>query len=243
MIMIHPYMRSLAHGIPGYWYRLYSLESIRTARHHVTIITYLAAYRQGRADQARRRGRESEPCEPFSTGWTAHTCSHSLQRVYKLPIYFPEPSIHWPSNLKKLAAETPRASTSTSTSAAPVPLLLKHRFPKTYRHPHQDALLTKQRIQSESRSLLRCLKAGITVPMIRMVDLDAGMIGMEWIDGWSVREVLGGGAEGEEADPEDEEIVDEDKARRRKEAEGVLDAMGITIGAFVSPHPGPHAAH
>lgn len=70
-----------------------------------------------------------------------------------------------------------------------------------------------------------------------MVDLDAGMVGMEWIDGWSVREVLGGGAEGEEADPEvyEEEVVDEEKARRRKEAEGALDFLGITIGEF--PHP------
>ncbi|KAG7531576.1 hypothetical protein FFLO_04235 [Filobasidium floriforme] len=151
-------------------------------------------------------------------------------RVYKLPVYFPEPSIRWPSKLRKLAEETPQASSSTQSSS-PTPLLLKHRFPKTYRHPHLDSLLTRQRIQSESRSLLRCLKAGITVPLLRMVDVEAGMVGMEWIDGWSVREVLGGGAEGEEADPEleDEGEVDEEKARRRKEAEGALASLGITI--------------
>lgn len=161
--------------------------------------------------------------------------SDGMQRVYKLPVYFPEPSIRWPSKLKKLAEETPQASSSTQSSS-PVPLLLKHRFAKTYRHPHLDSLLTRQRIQSESRSLLRCLKAGITVPLLRMVDVEAGMVGMEWIDGWSVREVLGGGAEGEEADPEleDEGDVDEEKARRRKEAEGALESLGITIGTWSS---------
>lgn len=55
---------------------------------------------------------------------------------------------------------------------------------------------------------------------------------MEWIDGWSVREVLGGGAEGEEADPEldESEPVDPIKAARRKQAEEALDTLGVTIG-------------
>ena len=35
------------------------------------------------------------------------------------------------------------------------------------------------------------------------------MIGMERIDGWSVREVLGGGAEGEGVDDDDEEADEE----------------------------------
>jgi TP53 regulating kinase-like protein len=76
--------------------------------------------------------------------------------------------------------------------------------------------------------------------MIRMVDVEAGMIGMEWIDGWSVREVLGGGAEGEEADPEllDDAEVDQAKLERRKEAEGALEKMGVSIGtsSALSPH-------
>jgi TP53 regulating kinase-like protein len=79
------------------------------------------------------------------------------------------------------------------------------------------------------------LKAGITVPELRMVDTDAGMVGMEWVDGWSVREVLGGGAEGEEADPEEEEEgeVDEVKAARRKEAEAVLENLGVSVGTLL----------
>jgi len=67
-----------------------------------------------------------------------------------------------------------------------------------------------------------------------MVDTEAGMVGMEWVDGWSVREVLGGGAEGEEADPEEEEEghVDEVKAARRKEAEAVLENLGVSVGEW-----------
>ena len=67
-----------------------------------------------------------------------------------------------------------------------------------------------------------------------MVDTEAGMVGMEWVDGWSVREVLGGCAEGEEADPEEEEEgqVDEVKAARRKEAEAVLENLGVSVGTW-----------
>jgi TP53 regulating kinase and related kinases len=39
-----------------------------------------------------------------------------------------------------------------------VPILLKHRFPKKYRHPVLDGSLTKARIAGEARALMRCLK-------------------------------------------------------------------------------------
>ena len=46
------------------------------------------------------------------------------------------------------------------------------------------------------------------VPKVLWVDEKEGVIGMEKIEGWSVREVLGGGAEGEieEDDESDEEV-------------------------------------
>ncbi|KAG8689678.1 serine/threonine-protein kinase bud32, partial [Ceratobasidium sp. 394] len=93
------------------------------------------------------------------------------------------------------------------------PVLLKHRFTKTYRHGTLDALLTKQRVSGEARALLRCLKFGVCVPGIRFVHADSGVLGIEWIDGSSVRKVLGGGAEGEdegEGDEENDEQVEED---------------------------------
>jgi len=71
------------------------------------------------------------------------------------------------------------------------PILLKHRFSKKYRHQHLDSILTKQRLSSEARALVRCLKFGVSVPGVRYVDLENGILGLEWIDGTTVRRVLG----------------------------------------------------
>lgn len=46
------------------------------------------------------------------------------------------------------------------------------------------------------------------MPALRGVDVDVGIVGMEWIEGWSVREVLGGGAESDEAGGSDDEDED-----------------------------------
>ncbi|KIK46840.1 hypothetical protein CY34DRAFT_75277, partial [Suillus luteus UH-Slu-Lm8-n1] len=70
--------------------------------------------------------------------------------------------------------------------------LLKHRFRKNYRHPSLDASLTRQRIAGEARALMRCMRSGVTVPGIRMVDVNEGVLGIEWIDGKSVRQLLPG---------------------------------------------------
>lgn len=75
-------------------------------------------------------------------------------------------------------------------------MILKHRFPKTYRHPTLDRQLTKQRLVSESRVLVRAAKAGIAVPALRCLDLDNGVLGLELVHGQTVRQTLGGGVEG-----------------------------------------------
>lgn len=75
-------------------------------------------------------------------------------------------------------------------------VVLKHRFPKTYRHPVLDQQLTRQRLIGESRVLVRAAKAGIDVPALRCLDLDHGILGLEFIAGETVRQVLGGGVEG-----------------------------------------------
>ncbi|KAL1740937.1 hypothetical protein HDZ31DRAFT_85146 [Schizophyllum fasciatum] len=64
------------------------------------------------------------------------------------------------------------------------PILIKHRFPKQYRHPTLDGNLTRSRVAGEARNLLN------------------------WVDGISVRRLLPGGAEDEGADfaGEDEEV-------------------------------------
>ncbi|KAG2749390.1 hypothetical protein P692DRAFT_20848244 [Suillus brevipes Sb2] len=81
------------------------------------------------------------------------------------------------------------------TAPASEPVLLKHRFRKNYRHPSLDASLTRQRIAGEARALMRCMRSGVTVPGIRMVDVNEGVLGIEWIDGKSVRQLLPSGAE------------------------------------------------
>ncbi|KAJ3563578.1 hypothetical protein NP233_g8853 [Leucocoprinus birnbaumii] len=83
------------------------------------------------------------------------------------------------------------------------PILIKYRFSKGYRHKTLDTTLTKARVAGEARALIRCLRAGVNVPGVRMVDAAEGVLGIEWIDGKSVRRLLPGGAE------EEDEGVDE----------------------------------
>ncbi|MBW0544883.1 hypothetical protein O181_084598 [Austropuccinia psidii MF-1] len=69
-------------------------------------------------------------------------------------------------------------------------VLLKYRFPKTYRHPQLDASLTKNRLIFEARSLTRASKAGVRVPGLKALDLQQGWLMLEWIDGLTLREWL-----------------------------------------------------
>ncbi|KAG9033239.1 serine/threonine-protein kinase bud32 [Tulasnella sp. JGI-2019a] len=84
------------------------------------------------------------------------------------------------------------------------PIIIKHRFQKMYRHPSLDTSLTKTRVAMEARALMRCLRSGVCVPGIRMVDPWEGIIGVEFIDGPSIRGILGGENEEEEYEGESE---------------------------------------
>ncbi|KAI0822124.1 hypothetical protein BC628DRAFT_1327873 [Trametes gibbosa] len=96
------------------------------------------------------------------------------------------------------------------SSARVEDVLLKHRFHKQYRHPTLDTTLTKSRVAGEARALLKCIRSGVNVPGIRMVDAPEGVLGIEWIDGRSIRFLLGGGAEGEEEVENDSEDVEDE---------------------------------
>ncbi|KAH9934870.1 uncharacterized protein B0H18DRAFT_902524 [Fomitopsis serialis] len=103
-------------------------------------------------------------------------------------------------------------SSSTSQSNTPdnnEPILLKYRFHKQYRHPTLDTTLTKARVAGEARAIIKCLRHAVNVPSIRMVDAAEGVLGLEWIEGKSVRFLLGGGAEGEDEYTEEDDSEEE----------------------------------
>jgi TP53 regulating kinase-like protein len=64
---------------------------------------------------------------------------------------------------------------------------LKYRPSKPYRHAILDARLTRHRILSEARVLVKCRKEGVPVPAVYALDEAKGWIMMEWIDGEVVR--------------------------------------------------------
>lgn len=92
--------------------------------------------------------------------------------------------------------------------------MLKYRFPKKYRHPSLSAQLTRTRITAEARALARCVRNGVRAPDVRVVDLESGIIAMEWIDGHSVRALLG----------------DEEQVANPEKPDDPLTGYGITQG-------------
>lgn len=111
-------------------------------------------------------------------------------------VYWPEPGPPAPTSNAASSSSTP-AKSASKNDCANLPVIIKHRFPKRYRHPALDASLTKARLQAEARALWRCAKLGLRVPGVYFVDESCGCLGLEKVPGWSVRELLGGGAEGE----------------------------------------------
>ena len=82
------------------------------------------------------------------------------------------------------------------------PAALKYRPAKSWRHPTLDARLTRHRILSEARILVRCRREGVSVPAVLSLDWEGGELEggngrksggwmiMEWIEGETVRKVL-----------------------------------------------------
>lgn len=69
------------------------------------------------------------------------------------------------------------------------PSALKYRPSKPYRHKILDERLTKHRILSEARVLVKCRREGVPVPGVLGLDVgaDGGWIMLEWIEGEVVR--------------------------------------------------------
>lgn len=84
-----------------------------------------------------------------------------------------------------------------------------------------------------SRELMHQRRAGVRVPALRMVDAPAGVLAIEWIEGRSVRALLGGGAPEEEDTLSDSEL---DSAPVEQE-EDPLATFGTTQGPSVFTNP------
>ncbi|WFD26138.1 non-specific serine/threonine protein kinase [Malassezia nana] len=109
-------------------------------------------------------------------------------KVYQVCLWTDEGSLTFPD--ERTEARAPRTER----------VLVKHRFLKRYRHPALSKSITAQRTISEARSLVRSARSGVHVPRLVFVDETRGILGMEWIEGQSVRQWLGGiPEEGEEA--------------------------------------------
>lgn len=61
-------------------------------------------------------------------------------------------------------------------------VIIKERFPKTYRHPQLDEKLTQKRTLQEARAILRCRKAGVPTPLVYFIDFKKHRIYMEEIE-------------------------------------------------------------
>ena len=61
-------------------------------------------------------------------------------------------------------------------------VIIKERFPKTYRHPQLDEKLTQKRTLQEARAILRCRKAGVQTPLLYFIDHKKHQIYMEEIE-------------------------------------------------------------
>jgi len=86
-----------------------------------------------------------------------------------------------------------------------------------------DASLTRSRVAGEARALMKCLRSGVSVPGLRMVDAAEGVLGIEWIEGKSVRLLLGGGAENEQTNEVDGTLSDEEQDELQEETDSLLE--------------------
>jgi TP53 regulating kinase-like protein len=91
-------------------------------------------------------------------------------------------------------------------------------------------------LTAEARALVRCSKVGVKVPGLRLVDHREGILGIEWIEGWSVREVLGGGQDDDmpEDEIEDDQVdeAEEDIIGNDNEVRDYLRQLGVEDGGF-----------
>jgi hypothetical protein len=81
-------------------------------------------------------------------------------------------------------------------------------------------------LESFEISLIILIRYGVTVPGVRFIDLTEGVLGMEWIEGHSVRALLGGEPEQDETEDVDGPSPSPSILPPNISAYGVTDGMG-----------------
>ncbi|MCJ1438674.1 TP53 regulating kinase [Xylographa pallens] len=120
---------------------------------------------------------------------------------------------------------------------------LKYRPSKSWRHPALDVRLTRHRILSEARTLVRCRREGVSVPAVWSLDWEGGEVAgqtgrrsggwmmMEWIEGDTVRNSLNRWLNARNASFEDgTEQWDTTKAQSEEFAVELMRKIGHAIG-------------
>ncbi|KAG9248980.1 kinase-like protein [Calycina marina] len=157
-----------------------------------------------------------------------------MTSILQYPLPLPPILAHPSSTAPLLITQGAEALLYKSTYLLPsLPCALKYRPRKPYRHPTLDTRLTKHRILSEARLLLKCRKEGVPVPSVYAVDEGQGWLMLEWIEGEVVRVRLNewlrwrrekGTAEGEE-EGELRGLME-----RIGEAVGMMHGVGVVHG-------------
>ncbi|KAL8911269.1 MAG: hypothetical protein Q9172_007699, partial [Xanthocarpia lactea] len=104
--------------------------------------------------------------------------------------------------------------------------ILKHRPPKPYRHPILDTRLTRHRILSEARTLVRCRRENVPVPGVLALDADNGWMMMEFVEGGTVKEKLQKLRERWKGVKTEGKL----RERREREVEGLMVRVGEAVG-------------
>jgi TP53 regulating kinase-like protein len=86
-----------------------------------------------------------------------------------------------------------REDTNNANASSPFPTqtviaVAKERFSKSYRHKILDERLTKHRCRAEARILEKCLKKGMSVPLVYRTQ--GSVLYLEFIEGPTVRDYL-----------------------------------------------------
>jgi TP53 regulating kinase-like protein len=150
------------------------------------------------------------------------------------PITFPQILTYPSTTAPQLITQGAEALLFKSTYLLPtIPCALKYRPSKSYRHPILDARLTKHRILSEARVLVKCRKEGVPVPAVYALDESKGWLCIEWIKGEVVRIKLNEWLrirkeDGVEEGKDEEELVG--LMRRIGSAVGRMHGVGIVHG-------------